>query len=109
MKRKSKSLRASGKHYSRMSVQELADATREFDREFVAETFGRAPKEAQAKLRRARRAVGRPRVGKGAKKVLITVERTLLAKADAYAKRFNINRSQMISEGLRRVIGSKAA
>ena len=52
-----------------------------------------------AKLRR-----GRPRVGKGAKRVLVTIERDLLKDADAYAKRRGVSRAALISRGLRAVL-----
>jgi hypothetical protein len=48
---------------------------------------------------------GRPTVGKGAKRVPVSIEQGLLAKADAYAKRHNLKRSQMVAEGLRLVMG----
>ena len=51
--------------------------------------------------------VGRPVVGKGAKIVPVTIERGLLAKADAYAKREGLKRSQMVAQGLRLVMQQK--
>jgi hypothetical protein len=54
-----------------------------------------------AKLRR-----GRPRVGKGAKRVLVTIERGLLKDADAYAKRRGLTRAALISKGLRTVLAA---
>ncbi len=44
---------------------------------------------------------GRPTVGKGAQRVLISVEKGLLEEADAYARRHNVKRSQLIATGLR--------
>jgi hypothetical protein len=96
------------KPYWAMTSSELASATKEFDREYIADTFGRPQTRAQQQLRRARRR-GRPRVGKGARRVLITVERSLLAQADAYAKSHGLNRSQLVARGLKHVITPKAA
>ena len=90
-----------------MTTSELAKATKEFDREFVADTFGTPTPAAKAQLQRAQR--GRPRIGKGARRVLITVERNLLAQADAYAKQHRLNGSQLVAKGLRSVIEPKAA
>jgi hypothetical protein len=96
------------KRYWEMTSNELASATKEFDREFIADTFGPPPAKAQQQLKRARRR-GRPRVGKGARRVLITVERTLLAQADAYAKSRGLNRSQLVARGLKYAMAPKAA
>jgi hypothetical protein len=49
--------------------------------------------------------MGRPRVGKGAKLISVTVEKGLLERADAYAKEHGLKRAQMIAQGLLRVIG----
>ena len=47
---------------------------------------------------------GRPRIGKGARRVLITVERDLLKATDAAAKRAKVSRSQFIAQALRGVL-----
>jgi hypothetical protein len=53
---------------------------------------------------RARRKRGRPVIGEGAEKVLITLERRLLHDADSYAKSHKQNRSQLIADGLRAIL-----
>lgn len=55
---------------------------------------------------RARGKVGRPRVGAGAEKLRISMERGLLQKVDAYARKSGISRSQLIADSLRRTIGA---
>lgn len=47
---------------------------------------------------------GRPRIGKGAARVNVTIERGLLAKADRYAKRCGISRAELIANGLKRAM-----
>jgi hypothetical protein len=45
---------------------------------------------------------GRPRLGlEGVEKVSVSVEKSLLKQADAYAKSHNLKRSQMFADGLR--------
>jgi hypothetical protein len=44
---------------------------------------------------------GRPRVGRGAARVQVTVERGLLEEADAYARRNGMTRAQLIARGIR--------
>ena len=60
----------------------------------------------RAEERRLRRGRGRPKIGKGAKKISISMEGDLLHKADALARKKGLNRSELISEfvidGLRR-------
>jgi hypothetical protein len=54
------------------------------------------------------KALGRPKVGKGAKTISLTVEKSLLKQADAYAKRHGISRAKLVAQGLQAVIGSAA-
>jgi hypothetical protein len=51
---------------------------------------------------------GRPTIGAGAKVMSISIERGLLKKADAFAKRHKLKRSQMVAEGLRLVMQRRA-
>ena len=83
------------KHPEEMTAAELAEATREFDRPFVFErsrAMTRAERSEELKLRR-----GRPRLGKGATKVSISMEKNLLKQTDALARKKGINRSQLIA------------
>ena len=52
--------------------------------------------------------MGRPRVGKGAKTISLTVEKGLLKQADAYAKRHGLSRAMLVAQGLRTILGSAA-
>jgi len=92
------------KPFTRMTTRELAAATREFEQEFIADTF--LPLDAEAKKRdaRARRKRGRPRRGKGAKVVSVTMERTILEQADAFARRHHLTRAALVELGLRMVL-----
>jgi hypothetical protein len=58
--------------------------------------------------RRFKAKMGRPKVGKGAKTISLTVERTLLEQADAFAKRHGISRAKLVARGLQAIIGSAA-
>src|SRR5258708_34740739 len=51
---------------------------------------------------------GRPKIGKGVKVVSVGLEKDLLRRADALAKRRGVNRSALVSEALRALIGSAA-
>ncbi len=78
--------------------------TEEFDQEMVAESFGQPTAEAKRRWTRARRNVGRPRLGRGAQVISVSVERTLLERSDALAKRMGVTRAGLIARGLRAVL-----
>jgi hypothetical protein len=51
-----------------------------------------------------RKKMGRPKIGKGAKIISLTVERDLLKQADALAKQEGVSRAQIFARGLRSVL-----
>lgn len=74
------------------------------DRAFTrAETqpLNAAGRKAWRKFQERRRAPGRPKVGQGAKTVALTIERGLLKRADALAKREGVSRAQIVARGLK--------
>lgn len=92
------------KPYDNMNTDELAEATKEFDREFVG-IPGRPLTAAQKTLhQKARRKGGRPRIGKGSRRILISLEKELLQEADLLAQRRNLSRSQLIASSLREAL-----
>ncbi|HEY7120467.1 MAG TPA: hypothetical protein VH475_28040 [Tepidisphaeraceae bacterium] len=93
--------------YRTMSLQELREATKEYDKEFAG-VPGRplSPKMKAIHDRVTKR--GRPVVGRGAQRIAVTVERDLLKQADAFARRRDISRSQLIAIGLRLAIKKSA-
>ena len=90
----------SKKRLTNMTAEELADETAEFDREFVEDTFGEPDEKARQKLDRAKRKPGRPVRGAGAKAISVTVEKSILARADALASKLGITRAQLIERAL---------
>ncbi len=88
---------------------ELDKMSAEFDREFVADTFGPPTPEAKKRLRNAKRKRGRPRVGAGSKPISVTVEKTLLSRVDRLAKRRKTTRAKLIARGLKAVLKEEAA
>lgn len=77
------------------------DATvREFDSPSKSD-YGFGPLgEKNQKLWNKAKKRGRPKIGAGATKVLVSVERNLLRRADALAKSEGISRSQLFARGL---------
>jgi hypothetical protein len=62
--------------------------------------------EGRRALDRAANKGGRPRVGAGAKRINITVEQSLLARADAYARRHGLTRAAVVAKGLKKIVAA---
>ena len=89
----------------------LSDAQKEriwesYNREIpLSETRPLTPAE-RKRWRKAKKRMGRPRVGKGAKVISLSVERGLLERADAYARRTGMSRAQLVARGLENVLAA---
>ena len=88
-------MKKSPKHPEDMTAAELAEATKQFDQPFIFEQGRPMTRAERAEERRLRR--GRPRIGKGARKISISLESGLLKKADSLARKAGMNRSQLIA------------
>lgn len=99
--------------HSRMTGDELARTTRAFDRPGGEPAFLPAPAAEQrrhdALIRKIKRRRGRPRVGEGAMRVQITMERSLLDKADRFARAQGLSRSELISRCLTPMLAKRSA
>ena len=89
---------------SRRTREELDAMSAEFDCEFVVDTFGPPPPSVEARLRRAKRKRGRPRVGAGTKAISVTIEKTLLQRIDRLAKLRKTSRAKLVARGLHAVL-----
>ena len=89
-----------------MTKSELTAATREFDREFIADTFSVPTASAKARWLRAQRKPGRPRKGHGVKVISVSVEKELLARSDRLARKLGISRAELIARGLQSALDS---
>jgi hypothetical protein len=58
--------------------------------------------------RKFRKNMGRPKIGKGSKVISVSVEKDLLKRVDAFAKRQRMTRSELIARGMRAVMGDAA-
>jgi hypothetical protein len=96
------------KSYAEMNTAELAEATKDLDRE-VVDVRGRPLTPAEKKIHRdaakaAKRKRGRPIQGEGARVIAASIEGGLLKQADAYAKRHKLGRSELVTEALRALL-----
>jgi hypothetical protein len=87
-----------------MKTSELQEATAEFDKEFVADTFHPLTPPQRRIWNRVKRGRGRPKVGKGVKVISVSVEKDLLAKIDRLAKKSKLSRARLISHCLHAVL-----
>jgi hypothetical protein len=96
---------AKAKWYSRMTPAELDGIAATFDREIdYAETKPLTPAMRKAERAARRKRPGRPKVGLGAEKLRISMEKGLLKQVDAYAKEHGLTRSDLIAQSLRRIL-----
>ena len=95
--------RKNARPIAKMPTKELDAMVAEFDREFVADSFGPMDSKARARLSRAKRKRGRPRVGAGSQVVSVTIEKRLLKKVDRLAKRLGVSRAKLIAVGLLKI------
>jgi hypothetical protein len=90
------------KPFWEMNKQELAEATAEFDKEFIGDTFRPMTPAERAQWERIRNKPGRPRTGQGAQVISVSVEKGLLKRSDRLAKRLGLTRAALIARSLER-------
>jgi hypothetical protein len=83
-----------------MNVRQLAKATAQLDRELVIDDSRKLTVDEQTRWQRARRKHGRPKVGRGAQVISISIEKGLLSRADRLARKLQLPRTQLIALGL---------
>ncbi len=96
--------RDAASRYRRMKTDELAAATAEFDREMVVSKSRPLTAAERRTWETSRRKPGRPRRGAGAKVISVSVERGLLTRSDALARRLGISRAALIERGLKHLL-----
>jgi hypothetical protein len=87
-----------------VKVSAVAETMAPYDREMVVDDFGPLTGAARERWLRARRKRGRPRRGKGAKVISVTVEKELLARSDTLARDLGLSRAGLIERGLKAVL-----
>ena len=100
-----KRVKLSRKPASKMTTTELEELSRYFDQENVP-TRPLTAKDRRDLARAARRRPGRPKIGEGAERVLVTIEGGLLRRADAYCRAKNLKRAELIAIGLQKAMSA---
>src|SRR5690348_3774853 len=87
-----------------LSDEEKERQTKEFDKEFIADSFKPLNTEQRKLWEKAKQKRGRPRVGGGAEVISMSVEKGLLKAVDAEAKARGISRSALFARGVERLL-----
>jgi hypothetical protein len=90
--------------YGKMNAAELAAATAKYDRPFGGWDEFKPITASDRRMHQQARRRGRPKIGDGAKRVMITVEMGLLKAADDYARRSGMSRSELVANGIRSIL-----
>jgi hypothetical protein len=103
------------KRYQDMTLDQLRQATKEYDKEMLNLPAKKPPANLAARhakvMKRAKgeaKRRGRPTVGLGAASVLVSIERGLLREADNF-RGDQLTRSDMVAAGLRLVMAMQIA
>jgi len=102
------------KPWSKMNTAELREATKMYDKPLPKDFFVEPSPQERARHDRVlakvkaefKRQRGRPRLGRGARSVLITIDPALLKSADAFAKKKKLSRSALFSLSVARAISA---
>jgi hypothetical protein len=104
MKTRTSKRKAKTKPYWEMKATELAEATKQFDREMVIEESRPLSAAMRTALNKSNRRRGRPKVGKGARVISLSVESGLLSKADRLSRQLKISRAQLFAFSVRQLL-----
>jgi hypothetical protein len=92
------------KPYWDMKPEELAKATKQFDKPSVVDHSRALTAEEREKWDRLSRKRGRPKVGEGFKRVSVSLEKGLLTRVTALAKKRRISRSMLVAKVLEQAL-----
>ena len=92
------------KKYWELNAQELSALTKPFDEPLVVD---RTRALTTSERRQWKRKRGRPKIGQGFQRISVSIEKGLLKRVNAFAKKRRISRSRLLAAALREVVGAK--
>jgi len=101
------SRRKSAKPYWEMTTKELAEATKEFDEEFVADKGRPLTPQMQLRWERAKAKARDTQNGAGQKTIVVRLEKTLLKRCIALARKKHTSRKTLIAQGLKALLAAE--
>jgi hypothetical protein len=97
------------KKYWNMTAAELAEVTDHFNRSFVADKSRPLTTGERKQWQRIKRKKGRPRIGKGFQRISVSLERSLLARITALARKRRMPRSKLLAQAIEAVLSTDDA
>jgi hypothetical protein len=88
------------KSYLEMTSKQLAETTKKFEEPFVVDQSRPLSSGEQEQWKRVKRQRGRPKVGAGYKRISVSIEKGLLRRITALAKKRQVSRSQLFASAL---------
>jgi hypothetical protein len=94
--------------YEALSESQREEVSRFYDQPIPESELRPMTPGERRRWRRIKKSMGRPRIGAGSKVISLSVERGLLARADAYAKQAGLKRAQLVAIGLELALAADA-
>lgn len=91
-----------------MSARELAATTAEFNEPLVVDRSRPLTAIGREQWKRLKRKKGRPRVGQGYQRISVSVEKGLLKRATALAKKRKLSRSRLVVLALEQALAAQS-
>jgi hypothetical protein len=95
------------KPYWEMNTDELREATKEFDEEFVFERTKPLSPEMKARWEAAKAKADPPSNGKPEQTIAVRLDKSLLKRCTALAKKKRLSRDALIARGLRALLAAE--
>jgi len=95
------------KPYWEMTTDELREATKHFDEEFVGDKARPLSPEMKARWERAKAKGGPPAKGKAEAQIAVRIDKALLKRCAALAKKKRVSRDALIARGLRALLAAE--
>ena len=97
----------SPKPYWEMTTAELREATKQFDEEFVAETSRPLTPEEEALWEQVKTKRPRAADGETEQTIAVRLDKSLLDRATALAKKKRLSRDDLVARGLRALLAAE--
>ncbi|HEV3079587.1 MAG TPA: hypothetical protein VGY66_07400 [Gemmataceae bacterium] len=107
MLRTKMSRKKSVKPYWEMTTKELTEATREFNEEFVADKARPLTPQMQLRWQRAKARTRRTENGVGEKTIAVRLDKNLLQRCTALARKKRISRNALIAQSLKALLAAE--
>ena len=101
------SRKKNAKPYWEMTTEELREATKEFGAEFVAERSKPLTPEMKARWERAKAKLSRTEDGQTEQTIAVRLDKTLLKRCTALAKKKRLSRDALVARGLRALLAAE--